>query len=76
MNLLSSPLSASTPLRYNLIDRSIEQELVPCCQAYGVGMIPWGPLSSGFLTDKYRRGQESPVSTRLATPLAIFRAIC
>ena len=29
--------------RYNLLDRSIERELVPCCQTYGIGVIPWGP---------------------------------
>ena len=32
--------------------------MVPCCQAYGVGVIPWGPLASGFLTGKYRCNQE------------------
>ncbi len=42
--------------KYNLLDRSIEQELVPCCQAYGAGVIPWGPLASGFLIGKYHGG--------------------
>ncbi|MFC1978198.1 aldo/keto reductase [Chloroflexota bacterium] len=46
--------------RYNLLDRSIERELVPCCQSYGVGVVPWGPLASGFLTGKYQRNQEIP----------------
>jgi len=53
--------------QYNLLNRSIEQELVPCCQAYGVGVIPFSPLASGFLTGKYRRGQEAPAGTRLAS---------
>ena len=44
--------------RYNLFERQIERELVPCCKAHGVGVIPWGPLAGGFLTGKYRRGEE------------------
>ncbi len=43
--------------RYNLFERQIERELVPCCKAHGVGIIPWGPLAGGFLTGKYRRGE-------------------
>ncbi len=58
--------------RYNLLDRSIERELVPCCQTYGIGVIPWGPLASGFLTGKYRRGQGIPAGVRLASPLSIY----
>ncbi len=46
--------------RYNLLDRDIEEELVPCCKSYGVGVVPWGPLASGFLTGKYQRNQEIP----------------
>ena len=61
--------------RYNLLDRSIEQELVPCCQTHGIGVIPWGPLASGFLTGKYRRGQEIPSGMRLADPLPIYSDI-
>ncbi len=58
--------------KYNLLDRSIERELVPCCQTYGVGVVPWGPLASGFLTGKYRRGREMPTGARLASPLSIY----
>lgn len=54
--------------QYNLLDRSIESELVPCCQAYGVGVIPWGPLAGGFLTGKYHRGKAAPSGARLADP--------
>lgn len=61
--------------KYNLLDRSIEPEVVPCCQAYGVGVIPWGPLSSGFLTGKYRRGQAAPAGTRLANPMPYHAGI-
>jgi len=58
--------------KYNLLDRSIEQELVPCCQTYGIGLIPWGPLAAGFLTGKYRRGQEIPAGTRLANRPLVY----
>jgi len=54
--------------RYNLLDRSIESGLVPCCQAYGISVIPWGPLAEGFLTGKYQRGKPAPASTRLGSP--------
>lgn len=54
--------------QYNFLDRRIESELVPCCQAYGIGVVPWGPLASGFLTGKYQRGKPAPIGTRLASP--------
>jgi aryl-alcohol dehydrogenase-like predicted oxidoreductase len=54
--------------RYNLLDRDIERELVPCCLSYGIGLIPWWPLASGFLTGKFHRGEAMPTGTRLANP--------
>ncbi len=42
---------------YHLLDRSIERELIPMAQSYGMGIIPWSPLARGFLTGKYKRGQ-------------------
>lgn len=51
---------------YNLLDRRIEQELVPACNAYGLSILPYFPLASGFLTGKYRKGEELPAGTRLA----------
>ena len=50
--------------RYNLIDRMIELEVVPACREYGLGLIPWSPLSEGLLAGNVfearegRRGQE------------------
>jgi aryl-alcohol dehydrogenase-like predicted oxidoreductase len=55
-NHLNSFVTVQT--KYNLLERQIEQELVPCCKAHGVGVIPWGPLAGGFLTGKYRRGEQ------------------
>jgi aryl-alcohol dehydrogenase-like predicted oxidoreductase len=52
---------------YSLLERRIENELVPACDKYGVGILPFFPLASGFLTGKYRRGQDLPGGTRLAS---------
>jgi aryl-alcohol dehydrogenase-like predicted oxidoreductase len=60
VNHLNSFVTVQT--RYNFFERQIEQELVPCCKAHGVGVIPWGPLAGGFLTGKYRRGEQPPAS--------------
>jgi aryl-alcohol dehydrogenase-like predicted oxidoreductase len=43
---------------YHLLDRTIEREVVPAAQSFGVAVIPWGPLCGGVLTGKYRRGDE------------------
>jgi len=41
---------------YNLIDRSAEAELLPCCDYYGIGVAPYSPIGRGVLTGKYRGG--------------------
>lgn len=51
---------------YNMLQRSVESELVPFCAEYGVGMTPFYPLAGGFLTGKYHRGESAPEGTRLA----------
>ncbi len=38
---------------YNLLDRRIENELVPLCQKYGLAILPWSPLGGGILSGKY-----------------------
>ena len=50
---------------YNLLDRGIEQELVPALEQYGIGLLPFFPLASGLLTGKYRRGEAAPQGSRL-----------
>ena len=52
---------------YNMLNRSIEKELDPFCKAYNIGILPFYPLASGFLTGKYRRGEPVPDGTRLAS---------
>jgi aryl-alcohol dehydrogenase-like predicted oxidoreductase len=58
--------------KYNLFERQIEQELVPCCKAHGVGVIPWGPLAGGFLTGKYLRGEQPKTPTTAKRPSKAF----
>jgi aryl-alcohol dehydrogenase-like predicted oxidoreductase len=53
--------------QYNLLERNIERELVPACQKYGMSILPFFPLASGFLTGKYRPGEPAPEGTRLAS---------
>ena len=60
-----SPL-VSAQNEYNLLDRRIEREVMPACSAYGLGVLPYFPLASGFLTGKYHRGEPPPEGTRLA----------
>jgi aryl-alcohol dehydrogenase-like predicted oxidoreductase len=52
--------------QYSLLDRSVEAELVPACERYGIGILPFYPLANGLLTGKYRRGEPAPPETRLA----------
>ena len=53
---------------YNLVHRAeFERELQPLCLNQSVGVIPYSPLAGGFLTGKYRRGQELPDSERAGT---------
>jgi aryl-alcohol dehydrogenase-like predicted oxidoreductase len=52
---------------YNILNRKIEKELVSFCQAYNIGIIPWGPLAGGFLTGKYRKDKPLSPEYRLAT---------
>jgi aryl-alcohol dehydrogenase-like predicted oxidoreductase len=51
--------------QYNLLDRRIEKDLTPACEQFGVGILPYFPLASGFLTGKYKRGEEPSKDTRL-----------
>ena len=53
---------------YSLLDRGVEADLVPACERYGIGLLPYFPLANGLLTGKYRRGETPPEGTRLAGP--------
>jgi aryl-alcohol dehydrogenase-like predicted oxidoreductase len=49
---------------WNMLNRDVEREVVPLCMAYGLGIVPYYPLASGFLTGKYRPGTPVPEGTR------------
>jgi aryl-alcohol dehydrogenase-like predicted oxidoreductase len=51
---------------YSLLERGLEEELVPACVAYGIGVLPYWPLANGLLTGKYRRGEPPPPRSRVA----------
>ncbi|MFB7510920.1 aldo/keto reductase, partial [Streptomyces broussonetiae] len=50
-------------LEYSLLERSSEGELIPLAQAKGMGVLPWSPLKSGFLSGKYSSARTGPVDT-------------
>ena len=52
--------------RYSMLYRAPETEMIPFCEKYNFGILPYYPLENGFLTGKYRRGQPAPDGTRLA----------
>jgi aryl-alcohol dehydrogenase-like predicted oxidoreductase len=54
-------------VRYSLLDRGVEREVVPACLEHGVGLFPWSPLGGGMLTGKYRAGV--PGDSRASTGL-------
>ena len=49
---------------YSLLVRAIERDVLPVCGQYGMGVITWSPLAGGWLSGRYRHGQELPTSTR------------
>ncbi len=56
----SSPYPIALQLEYSLVERNIEREHIHMAGHAGLGVIPWGSLASGFLTGKYRRGDDQP----------------
>ncbi|MEW5870178.1 MAG: aldo/keto reductase [Chloroflexota bacterium] len=51
---------------YNLLDRRIENELIPLCQRYGLAIIPWSPLAMGVLAGRYSQPGAYPEGSRAA----------
>ena len=49
---------------YSILVRGVEAEVLPTCQRYGMGVIPWSPLAGGWLSGAYRRDAELPQSRR------------
>jgi aryl-alcohol dehydrogenase-like predicted oxidoreductase len=51
---------------YSLVRREAEDEVIPACERFGLGLLPFFPLASGLLTGKYKRDEPPPPGTRLA----------
>lgn len=49
---------------YHMFERDEEREMIPFCNAHNVGILPYFPLAGGFLTGKYKRGQDAPAGSR------------
>ncbi len=67
---LSRFISEQPP--YNLLDRRIENELIPACRQYGVGIIPYAPLAQGVLSGRYAAGANFPPDSRAARRGGIY----
>lgn len=50
---------------YSILNRSIEREVLPLCETYGMGALVWSPLAKGLLTGRYRRDRALPDSLRV-----------
>jgi len=51
-------------MQYSLACRDIERGVVPVCERYNIGLLPWSPLGGGVLTGKYKRDMTGPAGTR------------
>jgi aryl-alcohol dehydrogenase-like predicted oxidoreductase len=49
---------------YSMLIRAVENDVLPTCRRYGMGVIPWSPLAGGWLSGKYRLDSELPESHR------------
>ena len=49
---------------YSLLVRGIENDVLPVTEKYGMGVLPWSPLAGGWLSGRYRKGQDTPTSQR------------
>ncbi|MEA3403948.1 MAG: aldo/keto reductase [Armatimonadota bacterium] len=58
----------SAQVRYNIMDRVIENETVPFCRKFNVAIMGYGPLHGGIFTGKYKRGEEPPEGSRFSSP--------
>ena len=52
-------------MQYSLMVRDLEREHIPVCKQFGLGVLPWSPLASGFLSGKYAKDQPPPAGVRL-----------
>lgn len=67
------PFAVTQP-RYTLVNRAVEKTYLDMCREYGLGVCPWSPLAGGFLSGKYRRGEDPPAASRAAREPEVARA--
>jgi len=63
---------ASEQSPYNLLERRIENELVPACQKHGVALLTWSPMAMGMLAGRYAAADQPPVDSRAALRGGIY----
>lgn len=54
----------SEQLKYNILDRYVEQQVLPTCKKYNIGVNVFSPLEFGWLSGKYRRNAPAPAGSR------------
>ena len=55
------PVSEQPP--YSILAREVERDILPTAQKYGLGVLPWSPLAGGWLSGRYRRGEDPSVTS-------------
>jgi aryl-alcohol dehydrogenase-like predicted oxidoreductase len=60
------PRFESAQNEWSLLNRDVEADVIPACERYGLGQLPYFPLASGMLSGKHRRGQPVGKDTRLS----------
>ncbi len=60
---------------YSMLVRGVENEVLPVCERYGMGVIPWSPLAGGYLSGRYRKGEDPPKSSRAERLPAALRPL-
>jgi len=66
------PAPVSAQNQYSLLEREVEREVVPACERFGLGLLPYFPLASGLLTGKYSADAPPPSRSRLASRQALL----
>tara|TARA_Y100001934_G_scaffold276628_1_gene373600 strand:+ start:1588 stop:2514 length:927 start_codon:yes stop_codon:yes gene_type:complete len=59
---------------WNVLERDIEADLIPVCDANGIGLLPYYPIARGLLTGKYQRDADAPAGSRLAGNAVLAKA--
>ena len=57
------PVTEQPP--YSILAREVERDVLPTAQKYGLGVLPWSPLAGGWLSGRYRKGEDAPRSSRM-----------